>query len=293
MTIYNLGSINLDHVYEVQSLPIPGETVFSTSYMRNIGGKGLNISVAAQRFGGHVRHIGQVGAGDTAIRALLDEVGITAELIRDVDAPTGHAIIYVDAESENCIVVHGGANQSFQSDFVGKALQDAGPGDWLVLQNETNANAAGIALARQKGMKIALVAAPFCAQSLPEQISHVDLVTMNQTELSQFEAATGTSPADHPHVAFLITLGAKGARFLHEGKVIDAQAYKVQAVDTTGAGDTFFGAFLAQYAKGEGVQGALSIASAAGALMVQRKGAANVIPTLDEAEAFLGGHSDL
>ncbi|MCL6282569.1 ribokinase [Ruegeria sp. 2012CJ41-6] len=292
MTIYNLGSINIDHLYLVDHLPTPGETLSARDYIVNMGGKGLNMTVAALRAGGDIRHVGAVGQGDAQVRAMLDDLGVKGELIAEVEASTGHAIVYVDAASENSIVIHGGANHSFTEEMVRAALAGVLPGDWLLLQNETNANDLGLKIAREKGMKVALVAAPFDGDTLPDLIRQVDLVSMNETETAQFEAAIGGSYRDLTAPDFLITYGSKGAVHWSQGQEISVPAFRIDPVDTTGAGDTFFGMFLARYAAGEPVAQAMRFASAGAALKVQKTGAAASIPFHGEVTAFLRSMAD-
>lgn len=287
MAIFNVGSINIDHVYSVDRLPTPGETISSTGLFHNLGGKGMNVSLAVQRMGTPIHHVGLIGNNDPVIDAMLAETGLDTALIKTVDTSTGHAIIYVDSHSENQIVIHGGANQMFTRDIIESCLASAAPDDWLLLQNETNANEIAIEVARQKGMKIALVAAPFCATTLPSQIKAVDLVTMNQTETDLFEAAIGTSISTLTGTEFLLTQGSKGAEFHANGTCHRIDAHKVTAIDTTGAGDTFFGAFMADYTQGKPVETALETANAAAAVMVQRKGAAAAIPSRADVADFL------
>lgn len=287
VTIFNVGSINVDHLYLVERLPEPGETLSARSSMINLGGKGLNASVALSRSGADVRHIGLIGSGDTETRAMIKDLGLAHDLIFDADAPTGHAIIYLDDCSENCIVILGGANLGFTEDLIRTALRDAREGDWLVLQNETNANEMAIKIAREKEMKIALVAAPFDTKTMPGQAGLVDLVSMNETEAELFEAATGVPISEAEGPAFLITYGKKGAMFLSGTVEQFIGAHDVNEVDTTGAGDTFFGAFLTHYVNGAEIDICLAYASAAAALMVRRTGAATVIPVKREVEEFL------
>lgn len=291
MTLYNLGSINVDHLYMVERIPKPGETVASLESLTSMGGKGLNISVAAHRSGADTRHVGVVGAADADVLNVITKLGLDCALISTTNAQTGHAIVYVDPNSENCIVIHGGANLCFTDTQIRLALKHAQPNDWLVLQNETNANDIGIAVAREKGMKIALVAAPFNSRTMPEQIKQVDLVSMNQTESELFESVAGCSIHDLTNTQFLITYGTDGAMFLSNGQTQKICAHKVRSVDTTGAGDTFFGVFMAHYSNGRRIETALKKANAAAALIVQRKGVAAVVPSSKEIDDFLASQS--
>lgn len=291
MKIYNIGSVNCDHVYRVDRLPQPGETLQAHRYQLNLGGKGLNISVAAMRAGAQIRHIGAIGAGDDKVQSLMREQGIDCTAIAQVDTITGHAIVYVDDKSENEIVIFGGANHALTETHIRSNLADASEGDWLVLQNETNANEIGLKVAREKGMKVALVAAPFDIKTMPDLIRRVDLASMNTTETEEFEKAIGTSYRNVTGPSFLITYGTKGAEFFNQDLEIRMDAFEVTAIDTTGAGDTFFGSFLAKYAAGQTVKQALSYASASAALQVQRQGASIAIPAEDDVLAFLHLHS--
>ena len=286
MTIYNLGSINIDHIYQMEELPKPGETLSALSLSTLLGGKGMNISVALKRAGADVRHIGAVGAEDAKVRGFMQAFGLDLTHIRGVAQPTGHAMICVDQHAENHIVLFAGANAAFTEDSITAALSEAQSGDWLVMQNETNANEMGLKLAREKGMKIALVAAPFDAR-MPALMDQVDLVSVNKSEVEAYEAAIGGSFRDRKDISFLVTYGADGAEFVSGGQSTRVHAHKVDAVDTTGAGDTFSGGFLAHYAQGASVEESLKFASAMSAVQVQQQGAAVAIPTKADVLAFL------
>ncbi len=286
MTLYNLGSINTDYVYSLDHLPAPGETLRAHEFQIGLGGKGLNISVAMMRAGAPVSHIGAIGVGDTNVISMLTQQGVDLAAVDKIDGVTGHAVVYVDAQSENQIVIVGGANQAITETHIRNSLADAGPEDWLVLQNETNANELGLTVAREKGMKVALVAAPFDAQTLPDLILRVDLVSMNRSETEEFERAIGRSFREAAGPDFLLTYGSDGAEYVGSRGSARISAHTVDAVDTTGAGDTFFGSFLAKYALGLPLEEALSYANAAAALQVQRKGAAVAIPSHEEVVAF-------
>ena len=138
MAIYNLGSVNIDHVYRVPHLPEPGETLASTSFNSGLGGKGANQSIAIARAGGQVFHIGAIGADGGWLADQMKAAGVDTRFLSVIDVPTGHAIINVDDEAENVIVLFTGANRALTEAMVNDALSDAGAGDWLLLQNETN-----------------------------------------------------------------------------------------------------------------------------------------------------------
>ncbi|PYE82371.1 ribokinase [Pseudoroseicyclus aestuarii] len=285
MTVLNIGSINWDRVYSVPRFPQPGETLAATSASVGLGGKGLNQSVAIARSGGQVRHLGAIGAGDEAMLEALRAQGLALEEIAQVTgALTGSATIFVDAEAENLIVLDPGANARIEEAAVAQALTRMAKGDWALLQNETNMLGRGAALAREAGLRVALAAAPFDAEAVLPLLDRIDLLAVNEIELAQLQEAGGTLPEG---LAVLVTLGAEGAEYRAGGQSIRAAAHRVEAVDTTGAGDTVLGAFLARLDAGEGPEAALRYAMAAGALQVTRPGAAAAIPRQDEVEALL------
>ena len=281
MTIWNLGSINVDHVYSVENFVAPGETLTAQAYDWGLGGKGLNQSVAALRSGGDVQHLGAIGAGDAATAGALADLGLSARWT--VPGATGHAIIQVNAAGENCIVLAPGANRALEASAVEAALKEAQADDWLLLQNETNAGPQAVAAAKAHGLKVCYAAAPFEPAAVAALIDQVDLISVNEVELSQLEAAMDVRGVDR-----LVTLGAKGAYYEDaQGTRTTVSAFHVTPVDTTGAGDTFLGAFLAKLDEGVGLSSCLRWASAAGALQVTRMGAAPVIPEAEEIELFL------
>lgn len=287
MTIHNLGSINIDHVYRVAHLPGPGETVSGTGYAQGLGGKGVNQSLAAAAAGARVCHVGAVGADGGWIVARLAAAGIDVAGIATVPGATGHAVICVDARAENQIVIHGGANRALTTAQVAAAIARARPGDWFLAQNETALVAEGFAMARAAGLRTAYAAAPFDAAAAAGLIGAVDLIAVNEVEAGQLVAHLGTDRVPVPEL--LVTLGARGARLTAGGAVCEVPAFAVESVDTTGAGDCFLGWFLAARDLGAGPQAALCQAAAAAALQVTRPGAGDAIPAAAEVVAFLEG----
>lgn len=285
--ILNLGSINVDHVHRVPHFPVPGETLSDTGYAVGLGGKGANMSIAAARAGARVRHVGAVGADGLWTVARLAEAGVDTAGIATVEAATGHAVIYVDPTGENQIVIHGGANQALTPRMVRTALAQAGPGDWLLAQAETNLVAEAAATARARGLTVAYAAAPFDATTAAGMLPLSDLVAVNEGEAEALSAHTGRAPAHWGVPRLLITLGARGARWIEGGEALDVPSFPVTPVDTTGAGDCFLGYALAGLDGGLSPAAALRRAAAAAALQVTRPGAAEAIPTADEVAAFL------
>jgi ribokinase len=287
MTIYNLGSINIDHVYRLAALPRAGETISSLDHALGLGGKGANQSVAAARAGAQVRHLGAMGTGDDWVLDMLGAAGIDTGAVARLDGvATGHAIILVDAEGENSIILHGGANRALPAGLVTGGLATIGPGDILMMQNETTLQAEAAAHARAAGARVIYSAAPFEIAALRAVLPHVSILAVNEVEARDTFAAFGEAL---PISGLLITRGAKGAEYrdLETGRIWEQPAFRVQAVDTTGAGDCFAGWFAAGLSRGEDIATTLRNASAAAALQVTRKGAGNAMPTRAEVAAFL------
>ncbi|MDH3666824.1 MAG: ribokinase [Paracoccaceae bacterium] len=287
MSIFNLGSINIDHVYRVTALPGPGETVSDKGYASGLGGKGVNQSLAAAAAGARVLHIGATGADGRWIAERLRQAGIGTDHLAEIDGATGHAVVCVDDAGENQIVIHGGANRALTEAQIADALRTANEGDWFLAQNETNLVASGFAMARAAGLRKAYSAAPFDPEMTAQLVDNVDLLAVNQIEAAQLADHLGVAPECLPVPELLITMGAQGARYQAGGEVHQVAAFAVETMDTTGAGDTFLGAFLAARDQGEAPHAALRRAAAMAAIQVTRTGAADAIPTGAEVRAFL------
>ncbi|MDO6727080.1 ribokinase [Cognatishimia sp. 1_MG-2023] len=288
MAIYNLGSINADYVYQVPHLPGPGETLAANQMHRGLGGKGANMSVAASRAAALVSHIGAVGTDGSWARQRLLEYGVDTRHIAVLDkVPTGHAVINVDQSGENAIVLLPGANYEITENAIGKALSESARGDTLLIQNETNNQRYAAQMGKDLAMYVAYAAAPFEAQAVADVMPLLDFLILNEVEAQQLEAATGQSPEQLPVADIIITLGAKGCRWINTVKrtVQDFPAFDVEVVDTTGAGDTFTGYVLAARDRGLPMEQAIKLAMRAGALMVTRAGAADAIPDLKEVQS--------
>lgn len=288
MAIWNLGSINLDHVYRVSHLPQPGETLTAEGYAVGLGGKGANQSVAAARAGALVHHIGAVGAdGGWALDKLRRFSVDVSHIVEGAEA-TGHAIINVDPGGENAIVIHPGANRAIAQSGVGAALAQAAAGDTLLLQNETNMQAEAAAAAKARGLRVIYSAAPFEIAAVQAVLPHVTLLAMNEGEAAALVAATGTPLEALPVAGIIVTRGAKGSEWVAKGRApIKMPAFRVVPVDTTGAGDCFIGSLAAALDAGADEAGAMRYAAAAAALQVTRNGAADAMPTKAEVAAFL------
>ncbi len=291
MTIWNLGSINIDHVYRVPHLPSAGETLAARSLTKGLGGKGANMSVAAARAAARVCHIGAVGSDGRWAAERLLQYGVDTRHIQVVDEPTGHAIITVGEDAENQIVLFAGANGVIAPEAIDAALIEASVGDLFLTQNETSGQLEAIRRAAELGLRVAYAAAPFEPEAVAVVLPYLDLLFLNEVEARQLEEATGQLIADLPVADIVVTRGAQGATHFdtRKGARTDHSAHKVAAVDTTGAGDTFTGYVLASLDRGLPMGQAMDQAMRAAALMVTRAGAADVIPDLREVQDMIGG----
>jgi ribokinase len=289
--ILNFGSINIDNVYRVAQLVTAGETISAKSFDRFLGGKGVNQSIAIHRAKGGVKHVGHIGH-DVWISEQLKSMDIDLDFITETDHATGHAIISVDDAGENQIVIFSGANLAFSLSACEKILaQFAGDASWIVLQNEINLSADLARMAKVMGYKVCYSAAPFDAAKVHEILPFVDLLALNETEFGDLQKATGMDASTLGIEMVLVTLGAKGAK-LHIGDdVISQNSFPVTPVDTTGAGDTFLGSFIARFDAGNDAATSLRYASAASAIQVTRMGAAPAIPSEADVLEFLESHT--
>mgnify|MGYP003636425593 CR=1 FL=1 len=288
MPILNLGSVNIDHVYEVEHFVRPGETLGSLSYQVFAGGKGFNQSIALARAGANVLHAGRVGRDGEWLNKRLQTEGVDTTHLHEDETPTGHAMIQVTPSGENSIVLFGGANQSITEDDIRSACTALSEDDYLLIQNETNHVAQAIQTAHDRKMRIVFNPAPMSAAVRDYPLNLVDLFVLNETEA---EGLTGeTDPdairekmlAQYPKAAVVLTLGSKGAIYFDAESLHQESAPAVDAVDTTAAGDTFIGFFLAEFMQSNHPAKALQQGCRAAALCVTRPGAADSIPLLSE-----------
>lgn len=286
MAVYNLGSINIDHVYRVPHLPAAGETLAAEGYAMGLGGKGANQSVAAARAGARTLHIGAVGPEGAWAREALAAYGVDVSHVLRSAEPTGHAIINVDPAAENAIVIYPGANLTLAAAAIGTALTGAGPADTLLLQNETSGQVEAARLAAALGLRVVYSAAPFDLAAVRAILPHVALLVMNEIEAAQLRTGLGRMP----DMDVIVTKGARGAEWISAGsEPLFVPSFTVIPVDTTGAGDCFIGTLAAALDAGLVPRSAMRRAAAAAALQVTRHGAAQAMPTAAEVDAFLQG----
>lgn len=292
MRVLNFGSLNLDYVYGVDHFVRPGETLSALSRAVKHGGKGLNQSVALARAGASVSHAGCLGAGGGSLRDMLAENGVDVSGLAEVDEMQGHTVIQVNRDGENCILLYGGSNQCVAEEQVEDTLAGFGPGDWIVLQNEINNLPLIVDSAHRRGLCIALNPSPCDARLTDVDFGKLDWLLVNEVEAEQLagsgdpDAAWAALHARHPRLSVLITLGSAGSvahRVTGRGvETARQEAFRVRAVDTTAAGDTYTGYFISGLMQGMPLSECMRRAARAAAISVTRPGAADSIPRLEE-----------
>jgi ribokinase len=298
MRILNFGSLNVDHVYDVDHFVRAGETLASRALNRYPGGKGLNQSIALARAGALVTHAGKVGTdGKFLVDLLASNDADTSLIAISKDERTGNAIIQRDSAGNNCILLYGGTNRTIDDELSESVFSRAGKCDWLLLQNEISDLEHIVALGKQYGMQIALNPSPADGIQDALNLDLIDFLILNETEASVFTGLpVSASQKDlargliekFPKAKSVLTLGEQGSVYLEAGvNPVFQKAYSVDAVDTTAAGDTYTGFLLAGIIAGDGIRTSMMHAAAASAIAVTRPGAAVSIPTKGEVEEFL------
>ena len=287
MKILNFGSINKDFFYSVNDFVKPGETISSIRYNVKIGGKGLNQSVGISKAGQKIYHAGIINEDDTFILDKLKKWNINCENILLSNNPTGHAIIQVDKKGENSIIIHGGANHDVDIKFIKSVLSKFDSGDILVLQNEINNIKEIIDRAHHKKMKIVFNPAPFNNEILSYDLNKISTLILNQTEgeaLSKEKKPDGILKvlnSKFNNTEIILTLGEKGSLYSFKDELVKIKAHKLDTVDTTGAGDTFIGYYVAGIASKKSKKDNLNRASEAAAIATTKLGGAESIPRIN------------
>lgn len=288
MKVLVFGSLNIDHVYQVPHFLRPGETMDSSAYSRNAGGKGLNQAIALARAGQDTAFAGAIGQDGLFLRDALTGAGVDTRHLQLLDTPTGHAIIQVEAAGGNAILLFGGANRCITRDMAQQVLAHFTPGDCVLLQNEISCSRDILRLAKERGLRVALNPSPASPDLAQWPLNMVDWLILNEVEGEDLtgcvdpQAMLDALAARLPHTAIVLTLGKDGAFYRDACQQLHQPAIPVQAVDTTAAGDTFTGYFLQAVLAGEDPAKALLIAAKAAAIAVIRHGAGASIPVRDE-----------
>lgn len=288
MRVLVFGSLNIDHVYQVPHFLRPGETMDSTAYSRNAGGKGLNQAIALARAGQDTAFAGAIGQDGLFLRDALTQAGVDTRHVQVLEAATGHAIIQVEEAGGNAILLYGGANRCITREMAQEVLAHFAPGDCVLLQNEISCGKDILLLAKQKGLRIALNPSPVSADLHQWPLAEVDWLILNEVEgedlTSQHlpQAMLDELNRRFPRTAVVLTLGENGAYYRDVSQQLHQHAIPAKAVDTTAAGDTFTGYFLQSVLAGNSPADALRIAAHAAALAVTRPGAGASIPLMEE-----------
>lgn len=286
MRIYNLGSLNIDYVYDVDHFVSAGETLSSDKMQIFPGGKGLNQSVALARAGAEVIHGAVIGEDGGFLTEILSSAGVDTSRIETIPRRCGHAVIQVDKSGQNCILLYPGTNRCIDRRYIENFLSDAERDDILVVQNEISGLDIAFETAHRKNMRIAFNPSPFHSDIKKLPLSLVRWLFCNETEgealfgSHDIREITEIFITQIPDGDLILTLGKDGSVFKNREKFIAQPIFETKTVDTTAAGDTFLGYFLASVTKGESVERSMEIASKAASVAVSVKGASSSIPFL-------------
>lgn len=290
MKILNYGSMNLDHVYSVPHFVNPGETILAMGMNLFCGGKGLNQSIAVAKAGGTVYHAGIVGDDGDAFVCELQKNGVDTSLIRRGSGASSHTVIQVDPNGQNSIIVFSGVNMRLSEHDMDEILAGFEAGDMIMLQNELYGSPLMMKKAAKKGLTVLLNPSP-----ADDNIRNYPLDKVNWFILNEIEGALLTNehePAKileklrsvYPHASVVLTLGSDGAYLQTENVRLFQHAFNVPVVDTTAAGDTFTGYFIAGLAEGQPYERIMKRAALAAAIAVSRPGAADSVPLKNEVD---------
>ena len=298
MKVLCFGSLNIDYTYKVPHFVKKGETLASERLQVFGGGKGLNQSVALAKAGTEVYHAGSIGQDGMFLLDMLTDAGANTDFVKILDTVrTGNAIIQNDKSGDNCIILYGGANQAITREQVDEVMSHFESGDYLVLQNEINELGYIVEKAHEKGMIIVLNPSPMNEKILALPLDVINYFILNEVEAAQilgkedkgeesWEQIADDLLKKFPQATIVLTMGSEGSVFKNQKETVCQSIYKVQAVDTTAAGDTFSGYFIGGILGGLSAKEAMDQASKASAIAVTRKGAAPSIPLLAEVQNY-------
>lgn len=295
MRILNLGSLNIDRIYSVEKFVQPKETIKALKYQELCGGKGLNQSVALAKAGVEVYHAGIIGYDGKDLIDIMENSGVCVEYIQQISGASGHAVIQVNEDGQNNIIIYGGTNDCLTRDYIDSVLDHFDENDAVLLQNETSNVDYVITKAKEKGLMVIFNPSPMNEVVYNYPLELVDFFILNEVEgrmLAGSESEDSEIIMDglkkrFPKASFVLTLGEKGSVFFNDHEEHFQDIFHVEVIDTTGAGDTFCGYFLAELVNNTSYQQCLKVASAASAIKIGRKGAAPGIPEIKEVRAFL------
>lgn len=301
MSVFVIGSLNIDTIYDVQHFVKPGETLSCSSVEQFPGGKGLNQAIAAARAGSQVRMAGCIGQDGLFLKETLEAEGIDTSMIRiDPDLPSGRAVVQRNPEGENCILLSRGSNHAITEEMIEEWLENAKPNDYLLLQNEISSLDKLLSLAKKKKLNVLFNPAPMSDNIKKMKFGFLDCLIVNENE------ARDLLEEDRDHSEFilpllydilgcpvLMTRGGQGADYFSDSQRWFIPVFPADVKDTTGAGDTFTGVFAACRDQGMNVMDALTRAAAAASICTEKSGAAQASPFMDEVEERISKCSEV
>lgn len=287
------GSLNIDIIYRMNHIVTPGETEASASVQKNAGGKGLNQAVALARAGAETYMAGCIGSDGGFLSEMLAQYGVNTDNVVRKEIPNGNAVIQVDANGQNAIILFGGSNQSVTEEQIDETFPRFSPGDLVLLQNEISCGCSVLTKAHAAGFKVAVNPSPITEDLLRWPLELADYLIVNELEGAAL-AGTGNVREmisvfreKYPRTNVVLTLGENGAYSIGEHFEKFEPARRVPVVDTTAAGDTFTGYYLNSISGGETPEQALAIAAMAASIAIGTRGAACSIPARDQVLARL------
>ena len=290
------GSYNIDKVYSLPHLPERGEMLACDALETHVGGKGLNQALALKKAGAEVVAAGMVGPDGDYLTGYLAQNGVDTAAVGVCGTPTGHAVIGIDPEGRNQMLIFGGANRAITEAYCDGVLAKHADARLLLTQYETSCVEYMLTRAHERGVLTAVNPSPYVDAVRQLPFDCVDYLILNEDEGRRMtgetkENAILSALSRMTGAAVILTLGERGSLYFDGARTVKAPAFAVNAIDTTGAGDTFTGYCLHALLSGRPPKEALTLGAAAAALAVTKKGAAETIPDRAEAEAFLARHS--
>jgi ribokinase len=285
------GSLNIDLIFSVDHIVAPGETINSGALERSAGGKGANQAAALAKAGMEVHLAGKIGRDGDFLLELLGSYGVRTGHVLHWEGATGQAIVQVDTSGQNSIVLYGGGNAALGDEEIGPILKNFDRGDMILLQNEIPLTAALMRAASERGMKVCLNPSPFDGRIAGLPLELADLLFVNEIEAAGLAghpvSEDLTSILEElalrfPRAEIILTAGKEGAYYAHKGLRAKGDVIDLPVADTTGAGDTFTGFFLAARQRGCEVAESLGLACKASSIAVSRKGAMASMPFAGE-----------
>ncbi len=280
-----LSSLNIDRTYHLERFVRPGETVAAKEYSCSCGGKGFNLAMAMAKAGEELFFAGAVGPDGQEFEEIFSENGVDTTYLRHSPKMCGHAVIQVEDSGQNCIMIVEGANEDISTEYVDEVLEHFEKGDVLILQNEISHIGYMIEKAHKKGMKVAFNPSPMNEKIMACNLSHVDYLFINEGEGEILSGKKGDDEIlkelhlKRPQQMIVLTLGERGSVCMTaDGEKVYCGIWKTKVVDTTAAGDTFAGYFLAEFLGGSGIKHSLETAAVASGIAVSGRGAAKSIP---------------